>query len=70
MALDKDRLGAAIAAAITAQSITAGTPVTPTQLENLWKAVAKEIIDEFKNNSTVAVTGVTPGGGTAAGTIS
>lgn len=70
MALDKDRLGDAIAAAVQAQGITAGTPISTGQLQTMWRAIAKEIIDEFTGHavvtSTVAVasvTGVTPGAG-------
>jgi len=53
MALDSDRLGTAIAAAITANAPSDNTPVTPTQLTNIWKAVALEIVNEFKNNGEV-----------------
>lgn len=61
MALDKDRLGTAIKNAVMANTPPAGTAITPTQLENMWKAIAKEIIDEFKNFGVVQVTGVTAG---------
>lgn len=70
MALDKDRLGAALKAAVAANAPAPGTPVTDGQLEAMWKAIAKEIIDELKNFGVITVTGVTSGAQTSGpGTI-
>lgn len=56
MALNGDVLGTTIWAAIDALSSA--------QQENtveVWKAVANEIVDHFKTNGVVVVTGVTSG---------
>ncbi len=83
MALDKDRLGDAIANAIIAAE-PGFSAEEETDLKDKWKIIAKEIVDEIINNAVVStnvavasVSAVTPGAGvsgpgagTGAGTIS
>lgn len=40
MALDKDAWGALLLAKVQAVGVTAGTPISPTQLLEVWKAIA------------------------------
>jgi len=66
MPMNKDRLGTAIHNAIEAQGIAAGSAITPTQREDMWKAIADQIIIEIQGFAVVTVpfvVGVTPGGG-------
>lgn len=53
MALDKDRWGTNVAAAIKAIGVTAGTPVTDTQLQNLWKAIKEQDKTEINTNADI-----------------
>lgn len=53
MALNGDRLGVAIAAAIKSSVPAADAPVTDAQLETMWKLVANEIVNEFTSNGVV-----------------
>ena len=66
MSLDGDRLGVAIATAITAAKPDDGAAMTPTELETMWKVIAGEIVDEFVNNGETSTSGATdvgtPGG--------
>lgn len=70
MALDKDRWGDAVAAAVAGISVPQDSFITPAQLQQVWRAVCGEHKTEINDNAevmtTVAVTsvsGVTPGGG-------
>ena len=66
MALDGDRLGAALKAVMDAAKPAAGEEITDAQLLDLWKAFGNEITNEFKNNGAVSTNGVTgtgPAGG-------
>lgn len=78
MALDKDRLGDAMAdRVISFLTVTPGG-ADETALRNLMKGLAQEIIDEFTNNAVVTTTTSTPGAqagvstlpGTGTGTVS
>ena len=40
------------------------------ELTKLTKAIADAVIEHFVSNAVIAVTGVTPGGGSASGTVS
>ena len=64
MAMDKDRLGAAIVARIQALN-TDTTGAQAAQLEVFWKAIADEVISEIIDNmeftTTVPVIGVQTG---------
>ena len=72
MALDKDRLGAALWARIKSNesfSPPIGGPEDARGLQQ-WTGIADEIIKEFVQNAVVPVTvanvtGVTPGGGSS-----
>ena len=68
MALDGDRMGIAIATAITAAKPADGAAMTPTELETMWKTIAGKIIDEFTNNGEVSTSGAT-GSGPAGGPL-
>lgn len=76
MSLDGNRLGSAVAAAVSAAGITAGTPITPSQLEDIWQRVFREDVIEYQGNAVVnvaSVTAVTPGvgiSGPGTGTLS
>ena len=75
MPLEKNRLGMAMAKAIKDSRPDEGEAITDLQLENMWVAVADQIISEIKTNATVTttVTVTTPAGpgtGTGRGTIS
>lgn len=73
MALDPNRLGTAMAAAVDAVGIVAGTPVTDAQRKAIWVGVAQAIVDEFTANAMVNPGSfATPTGGpvTGEGTIS
>jgi len=56
MALSFTVTGAQIAQAIAAEAATipAGTAVTPTQLENIWKKAIEKLYDDFAMNAEVA----------------
>lgn len=79
MALDKDRLGNAIADRVIATMATPPGAGDEASLRTLMKAIADEVIKEFKNNALVnvnvaSVSAVTPGvgvsgPGTGTGTI-
>ena len=72
MALDGDRLGVAIATAITAAKPADGAAMSSAELETMWKVIAGEIVDEFTSNGDVATTVTTPDtiNGTGTGGIS
>jgi hypothetical protein len=53
MAMDGDRLGTKIAAAITASIPAPDAKITSGQLEAMWQAVGREIVDEIKNFAVV-----------------
>ena len=55
MALDGDRLGTAIKTAVLALNPNQGSMSAgeKTQLENFCKAIALEIVNEFKNNADI-----------------
>jgi hypothetical protein len=54
MALDGNRLGSAIWAAILASKPTPGTTVVNNAyLENMWQAVGREIINEIVTNGEI-----------------
>ena len=71
MALDATRLGEKMAAAVVAGAPTDDAPVSNSQLEAIWIAIAQEIITEITANG-VTTTPVTSGSsaGTYPGTIS
>ena len=66
MALDSDRLGNAMAAKVQAARPADGTEVTDANLQDVWKQVATEIINELKQNGVVTVQ---TSDGPASGTI-
>lgn len=69
MAMDSNAWGTRVAAAIQAAGVVAGTPVTPAQLETIWKAIKAEDVTEItKAEVATTTTGVQPGSGTAPGT--
>ena len=68
MALDGDRLGVAIATAITAAKPADGAAMSSSELESMCKTIAGEIIDEFTNNGQVSTSGAT-GSGPAGGPL-
>lgn len=73
MALDPTRMGDAMATAVDAVGIVAGTPVTDAQRKAIWEGVATAIIAEFTANAMVNPGSfTTPTGGpvTGEGTIS
>lgn len=49
MALDGNRLGSAVAAAIQGFGIVAGPQITTSQLEQIWQAVFREDVTEYKS---------------------
>ena len=51
MTLLASRMGAAIAA--TVQAATISSPVTPSELQQLWTDISQDIIDEFNTNAVV-----------------
>ncbi len=55
MALDKDRWGQNVADAIAALGVVAGTPVTPTQLADMWKAIKGEDKTEVNANADIVL---------------
>jgi hypothetical protein len=70
MALNPNAVGTAIAAAVAAAAPPAGTAITPTQLENLWKTIAADIFSvsggvagATVTVTVVSVSGVTTGPG-------
>ena len=66
MALDGDRLGVAIDAAINAAAPDADEKITAAQRLDMWKAIGNEIVNEIKTNGAVSTTGATatgPAGG-------
>lgn len=67
MTLDATRLGSTMAAASKAvyENISKTTPVSQSELDNIWKATAQSIIDEITGNAQVIVPG-----GSSAGTYS
>lgn len=74
MSLDKDRLGSAIWTTIKAQE-SYSPAISPSQDAAglaLWKSIAKEILDEIKNNAVVDSTGADAQTGTvtSTGTVS
>ncbi len=73
MALDGNSWGSAVATAVkaaTAANVTPGTPITDGQLEVIWQAICTEHASKIHATAVVNVSGVTPGGGTALGTVS
>lgn len=70
MALDPNRLGVALAAAVTANAPSDDDPVSASKLEQMWIAIAQEIIGEFEANGIVTVLNVQAGTETASGGIS
>lgn len=55
MPLDKDRLGNAIADRILTFAGIPPNGTDETQLRNLWKAIADEIVKEIMNNATITM---------------
>ena len=79
MALDKTRWGNAIAAAVKAVGIQAGTPITDGQLQAVWQAITQEDKIEINTNAgielqaadiTVPGAGLANAGGPVVGTAS
>jgi hypothetical protein len=72
MALDKNRLGSAIATAVKAISIPQSSPITDAKMIEIWQAVSDEIIKEFTTNGVVNTIVITPDtiNGTGVGGIS
>ena len=74
MPLDANRLGNAIAATISSARPADGAAITEPQLIQLWRDVAKDIVDEITTNATVATTVMVttptgPGTGTGTGRV-
>lgn len=67
MALDSATIwGKAVADAIKAIGVSAGTPVTDTQLEQIWAAIKGEDRSQLTTKAATATTGATgtgPAGG-------
>lgn len=55
MAMDKDVLGTAIAATIKTFRQSDGTQVTDLILENMWKAVADDIIEHIRSEMDIVL---------------
>lgn len=72
MALDGDKTGAAVAAIIQANAPTPGTPVTPAQLETMWKAIITKIYADIAADGVVNTVVTTPDtiNGTGTGSMS
>lgn len=71
MALNPTVWGAAVASAVQAQGITAGTPITGAQLTAIWQAICGAHDTHITNNAAVSGT-VTTGagaGGSVTGTV-
>tara|TARA_R110000803_G_scaffold162194_1_gene225801 strand:+ start:14979 stop:15215 length:237 start_codon:yes stop_codon:yes gene_type:complete len=68
MAMDKDRLGTNITAAIAALHGSM-SPAQITALEPFWKTIADEFIKEVKNNMTFTTTVTVPGVQAGASTV-
>lgn len=68
MAMDGDSWGTSVASAIQAIGVSAGTPVTPAQLEAVWKAIKGEDVTHLTNNVEVDSDGDT-GTGSAGGPL-
>jgi len=69
MAMNGSAWGTAVADAIAAIGIAAGTPITSGQLASVWQAICAEHDTHITNNAEVTVTGVTSGSSSAPGTI-
>lgn len=69
MAMNNTVWGDAVAAAIQSVGVVAGTPVTPTQLQLIWRAIKGEDITHLIGNAEIndvqsnGVTGNGPAGG-------
>jgi len=66
MSLNGDRLGLAILSAV--EGISLSNPMTPTQKQDIFKAIGNQIVSEITSYAQVtvnvtSVSGVTPGGG-------
>lgn len=74
MAMNNTVWGDAVAAAIQSIGVSAGTPVTPAQLQLIWRAIKGEDITHLVANAEindVATTGtVTSGPGAGGATVS
>lgn len=77
MALDKTRWGNAVAAAVKAVGVQAGTDVTDAQLQAIWQAMADESKKEINTNAGIELqagdvqvpgAGLSNGGGPVTGT--
>jgi len=53
MAMDKDRLGTAIATTVQIFKPAPGTPITTAILVDMWKAIAGDIITEINDNADI-----------------
>lgn len=70
MAMDNTVWGDAVAAAIQSIGVAAGTPITPAQLQLVWRAVKGEDITHLVGNAEindVATTGTVTSGPGAGG---
>ena len=61
---------AAAAAPLIAAALQALSDVDKKNASKLWEEVLKELNDYLKTNTVVTTTGVTPGSGSAPGTLS
>ena len=55
MALDGNRLGSAIAATILSFRPAANVKITDAQLEQMWQAVGRNIVDEIEQNADIVL---------------
>lgn len=64
MAMNPTTWGAAVAAAVKALNIQAGTPITDAQLVTVWQTITSEHDSHISANAAVTVPGVQTGGST------
>jgi hypothetical protein len=73
MPMNPSTWGTSVANAVKAVGVTAGTPITDAQLEQIWRAIKTQDDAHISANAkvTVTVTGVQPGPSnlTAEGTV-
>ena len=69
MPMNPSTWGPTVAAAVKAVGVSAGTPITDAQLQAIWTAIVTAHDTHISGNAQVTVTGVTPGSGSATGTV-
>lgn len=73
MALVGNNWGANVAAAVqgvVSANCVPGTPITTTQLENIWKAICSAHVSYITNNAATMTPNAASGGSTLPGTVS